>query len=76
MLGSTGNAVSYESVMGFGVANPTFLRGLEGMQSVQSDAVKEGMRCSAEIGKRYKKAKRAKMGWRKLMVMLQFHLSR
>ena len=31
LVGSTGNAVSYESAIGFGVANPTFLNCLEGL---------------------------------------------
>ena len=43
-----------------GVINPTVLKGLEGMQSVQSDGVNEGKGCSAEIGKRYEKAMRKK----------------
>jgi hypothetical protein len=30
-VGGTGNLVSYESAMGFGVYNPTFLKGLEGL---------------------------------------------
>jgi hypothetical protein len=31
LLGSTGNAVSYESAMSFGVSNPTVLKSLEGL---------------------------------------------
>jgi len=30
-VGSTGNAFSYESAMGFGVINPIALKGLEGL---------------------------------------------
>ena len=29
--GSTGNSVSYKSAISFGVCNPTFLKGLEGL---------------------------------------------
>jgi hypothetical protein len=39
------------------VLNPVDLMSLEGMLSVGEDGVKEGIRCSAEIGKRCEKAK-------------------
>jgi hypothetical protein len=39
MLGSTVNAVSYKSAISFGVVNPTFLQGLEGLENVRKNGV-------------------------------------
>ena len=52
----TGNSVSYESAMGFGVTNPIALKGLEGLQSVGEDSVKGGIGKRWEIRKRYENA--------------------
>ena len=57
LVGNTEYSVSYESAISFGVSNPTFLKGLEGLQSVGEDGVKEGIGWVGAVGKLYEKAK-------------------
>ena len=44
--------------------NPTFLKGLEELQSVRSDGLRDAIGRGGEIGKRYEKAKCKKRGYK------------